>query len=143
MRRSFSSRVTSWTRPRPLTAEELGARIARARHSAFRLEAPLTDYTEYQLTGYQESSAAGEDIRITNRAASPELAGLREDFWLLDEGHRSEAAMLMNYTDDGEFTGALLTRDGTTLRHCRQAKALAIRYSVPLNEYLATRQTVA
>jgi len=119
------------------------ARLAGKDRGRVRIvEEPLTDYTEYQLIGYQESAAAGEDIRITNRAASPELAGLREDFWLLDEGHRTESVMLMGYTDAGEFTGALLARDGTTLRHCRQAKALAIRYSMPLNEYLATRQTV-
>ena len=45
---------------------------------------PLTEYERYQMIGYQESAAAGDVIRIADRAAHRELAALDRDFWLFD-----------------------------------------------------------
>ena len=103
------------------------------------VEYPLTEYTRYQLVGYQESAAAGERIFIADRARSPRLAGLRQDGWLFDEGRRSERALLLDYTPDGEYAGCR-EASPAELRRFQQARVAVLQYAVPLNEFLATRE---
>ena len=101
------------------------------------VDRPLSEYLRYQLVSYVESAAAGEEILIASREASPDLAGLQEDFWLFDEGHRSELAVILDYSDEGEFTGAREVREAADIDTCRQAKAVALRHAVRLNAFLA------
>lgn len=108
------------------------------------VDSPLTDYVRYELAAYVESAAVGEDIRIGDRAVSPQLADLQQDFWLLDEAAPAAQALIMDYDGQGRFLGARRADDPGTLAWCRQARKIALRHSVPLNAYLASdRQHVA
>lgn len=98
---------------------------------------PLSEYLRYQLAGYLENAAVGEEIAIASRSAHPGLAEL-EDFYLLDEGFSGETVILLGYTRAGEFTGARAGGPADVAR-CRAAKALAWRFGVPLAACIALR----
>jgi hypothetical protein len=91
-------------------------------------------YAAYELACYPENAAAGEDVRIADLGAHPELAELDRDFWLMDEG----LALLMDYDRDGQFLAMTPTRDPATLARCLAQRDLAVACSVPLTEYLAS-----
>lgn len=101
------------------------------------VDQPLSEYVRYELGGYIESAAAGEEIRIADRAADPGLAAIGPDFWLFDEDTPGAYAIVMSYDGDGHWLGAEYTTDPAALGRCRQVKALAVAASVPLNVYLA------
>lgn len=103
------------------------------------VEEPLTDYTRYELAAYVESQAAGEEIRIVRRTAAPALTTLRRDFWLFDAATPGQFALLMNYGPAGAFDGATLVTDPEMLLEFRAERDLALKWSAPLNEYLAQR----
>jgi hypothetical protein len=94
---------------------------------------PMTDYTRYQLAGYKESAAAGEDIRICRCAAHRDLAALTQDFWLFD----NLVAVFLRYDTGGRFTGTDLTHDPAAISQCQAERDLAARHSMPLAAYLA------
>jgi hypothetical protein len=95
---------------------------------------PLSPYLEYELATYPENVEAGEDVRIADAGQHPELASLLgRDFWLLD----GRLALLMDYDPQGRFQGLTSTRQAATLTRCREQRELALRWSVPLAEYLA------
>jgi hypothetical protein len=94
---------------------------------------PMTEYTRYQLAGYKESAAAGEDIRICRLAAHRDLAALTMDFWLFDDLF----AAFLHYDADGTFTGAEVTQDPAAITQCRAERDLALGHSMPLTSYLA------
>ena len=98
---------------------------------------PLSEYVRYELVSYVESAAVGEQIGIADRSAGSELHDLRQDFWLFDAGNPGAYALMMRYDDDGGFLGAD-NADDRELAWCIQARDAALRYSVPLNEYLAS-----
>lgn len=104
---------------------------------------PLTEYQRYQLVGYQESAAAGDVIRIADRAAHPELATLNEDFWLFDTDGLQPFAALMAYDDAGQYTGSEITTAAAAIEHCRAARLIAEHYSVSLDTYLARLRSAA
>lgn len=64
------------------------------------LDYPLSDYSEFELYGYQANATAGETIYVVDRAWSPELEGLREDFWMFDT-----TVIRMIYDEAGHFVG--------------------------------------
>jgi hypothetical protein len=101
------------------------------------LNRPLSPYLEYELATYPENVAAGEDVRIADRDEHPELASLGPDFWLLDDETPAPAVLLMDYDDAGRFVSLERTSDPAVVATCRQARDLAVRCSVPLNEFLA------
>ena len=101
------------------------------------VEHPLTEYTRYEMVGYTESQAAGEEVSITDRAAHPSLDGLRQDFWAIDLGEPGAFVILMRYDDAGHWLDAERTGDTAVLARCTKQRDLALRYAVPLNEYLA------
>jgi hypothetical protein len=107
---------------------------------------PLSDYCRYQMAGYIESAAAGEETRIVVRNGGSEQSGpaldrVAKDFWLFDMGTEDERAVLLEYDAKGAFTGAHLAarRD---LASCRRLWALAYEHSVQLNEYLVAARLV-
>jgi hypothetical protein len=75
-------------------------------------------------------------VRIAERDADPALARLTEDFWLLDAETDHPAVVLMRYDDEGNFLDSEATRDPTVIRRCRQQRDLALKYSMPLNQFL-------
>jgi hypothetical protein len=98
---------------------------------------PLSEYLRYELVGYVESAAAGEEVRIADRAAQPDVARLTTDFWLFDADSEHAFAVLMNYDDEGHLLGYELAQDGKELDRRRRERDLALAHSVTLNEYLA------
>lgn len=97
----------------------------------------LSEYLRYELVGYVESAAAGEEIRIADRRADPRLAELSQDFWLFDAETDVPFAALINYARDGEVLGFKYLDDAATLRRFRAERDLALEHSVALNSYLA------
>ncbi|TDX84952.1 DUF6879 family protein [Amycolatopsis arida] len=88
---------------------------------------PLTEYTEWELWGYQANAAAGERIYIADRDWHHELVDL-PDFWLFDD-----TAVLMHYDEHGQFDHAEQAPDS---RPYRGMRAIALRHSIPLADYL-------
>lgn len=104
---------------------------------------PLSDYLRYEMAGYVESAAAGEEILIADRAKSPGLAELGPDFWLFDEGTTDAFALLMRYDHEGHFLGFDHTADPQDLVECGRQRGTALRHSVSLNTYLATTKEIS
>ncbi|MGH3778874.1 MAG: DUF6879 family protein [Pseudonocardiaceae bacterium] len=95
---------------------------------------PLTEYTRYELIGFVESQAAGEQIRVVDLDAHPELGGLGPDFWLFDASEPDGFAIIMRYDTAGAVLGSERTTD---VGWCRGQRDAAIARSVSLAEYLA------
>lgn len=104
---------------------------------------PLSEYQRYQLAGYQEAAAAGDVIRIADRAAHPELAALGRDFWLFDADGPRPFAAVMTYDHDGGYLGSEITAAAAEIDRCKAELGLARRYSVPLDTYLARLRSAA
>jgi hypothetical protein len=98
----------------------------------------LTTYLRFELLEYRANAEVGEEIRIADRRSHPELADLREDFWLIDAEQPGARAVLMRYSPRGEFLGAWRTEDRAAIMECRRQRELAWAASVPLEEYLAS-----
>jgi hypothetical protein len=97
---------------------------------------PLSEYLRFELAEYQDSVVAGERVFIADRDAHPELAGLHDDFWLIDEGRRTERALLINYTADGEYAGCRLVAK-SKVGELRAAKDAALSHAISLSAYMA------
>ena len=128
-----SVRTSSWLR-RIAVSTVAGKRWGRV-HVVTH---PLSEYVRYELGGYVESAATGEEIRIADQDAHPRFANVGPDFWLFDDETPSEFAIMMSYDEDGHWLGAERTSDPDTLMQCKQIKALALDHAVPLNAYLAS-----
>lgn len=96
------------------------------------VDQPLSTYLRYELWGYQANAAAGEDIRIANRASHPDLDLLRRDFWLVDDA----IAVWMEYDAEGRFVEPVLAVNGE-IEACRRMRALTLALADPLDTYLA------
>lgn len=96
---------------------------------------PLTDYLRFELVGYEANAELGEDVRIARREAHPELAELRQDFWLLDAETPEPSALLMHYDAAGHLTGFERTTRPDIISRCRRERDLAVARSVSLRDY--------
>jgi hypothetical protein len=123
-----SPRTSPWLARIQVSTQE-GKRWQRIRLVA----EPMNDYTRYQLAGYKESAAAGEDIRICRLAAHRDLALSNRDFWLFDD----LVAVFLHYDAEGRFTGAELTQDPAAITQCQAERDLVLRHSMPLVRFLA------
>jgi len=101
------------------------------------VEHPLSEYLRYELLGYIESAAAGEEIRIADRTADSDLDRLGPDFWLFDAEASDAYAVLMHYDQQGEVLGFEYTADHDVLHRCSAQRDVALKYSLALNAYLA------
>lgn len=63
---------------------------------------PLSEYLRYELIGYGESCACGEQIRL---AYPPDEGPALVDFWLFDSATSGAFAVRMHYSDHGEILG--------------------------------------
>jgi hypothetical protein len=105
---------------------------------------PLSEYCRYQMAGYIESAAAGEQIRIVVRGGSEQARqdlDVVSDFWFFDQGTQDERAVLLQYDPRGALTGAHLATE-PDLALCRKLWATAYEHSVHINEYLASARLV-
>jgi len=117
-----------------LVAEALaqGKRIGRVRILGW----PLADGERWELAVFGENAEAGEDVRIADRTAHPELAELDRDFWLLDDETDHPVAQLMTYDPDGQYVSREVTSDPSVIARCRAQRDLALACSVDLKEFL-------
>jgi hypothetical protein len=107
-----------------------GRRIFRAHI----VDVPLSPYIRFELQGYRDNQAAGEDIYITPRQAHPGLADLSQDWWLFDD----HFLVIMHYNDDGEFLDAEQAPAGVDVGEYRRHRDLALRHGIALDDYLTT-----
>jgi len=107
------------------TTTAAGARWSRARI----LDYPLTEYSEFELYGYQGNARAGERIYIADRTWAEELADLHDDVWIFDH----TVIVRMIYDDDGRFLGVEQSQDLTRFNALRST---ALRHAMPLAEFL-------
>jgi hypothetical protein len=84
---------------------------------------PVTDYTRLEFVAYRDNAAAGETIRVVERAQlhGTDSAWANDDFWLFDD----ETVALLRYDEEGHFLGAERASDLSAYRSARQ-RALAL-----------------
>lgn len=99
------------------------------------LDTPLSAYSRFEIAGYVDNQAAGEEIFLVNRDVHADLAALTEDFWLVDD----EIAVSMIYDEDGRF---LRPEPVSDVERCRSLRDIALRHALPLDEYLDTYRPV-
>jgi hypothetical protein len=101
------------------------------------LSQPLSDYLRYELTVYQENTAAGEEVFIADRSRQPddhELRDLNQDFLLIDDA----IVVWYRYDAGGHLLGYERSDDPVDLARCRRQRDTAMAYAVSLEEYLPT-----
>jgi hypothetical protein len=103
------------------------------------IDDPPTAYEVIQLHSYGEAQAVGEEVLIAQRADVPDHDGLG-DFWLFDRDRPGEHAVLMTYSDTGQWLGAERCDDPQVLSTLRRRLDEVINRSTTLNEYLASRR---
>jgi hypothetical protein len=96
------------------------------------LDYPLTEYSEFELYGYQANARAGERIYVADRSWDPELKGLRDDFWMFDD-----TVVCMIYDEAGRFVRAERPENE---RRFLGVQSVALHNSVPLDDFLAAHE---
>jgi hypothetical protein len=91
-----SVRTSPWLRRIALTAA-----AGKSWSRVHVIKEPLSEYLRYELIGYVESMAVGEEIRL----ADPLEDRVLVDFWLFDAGTPEAFTVLMHYNDDGVVLG--------------------------------------
>lgn len=127
-----SVRTTPWLRRVAVTTAE-GKQWGRVHV----IEHPLTEYLRYQLIGYVESQAAGEEIRLADRGTYPELGTLGPDFWLFDAGTSGAFGVLLHFDADGDLLGVEHVTETGVVRELERQREVALARSASLAEYLA------
>lgn len=98
---------------------------------------PLSDYTRFELAGYPQMAAAGDEIRIIVAPEGGWPAGVpQHDYWLFDD----RDVWLMHYDDAYAFVGAELLDDPERIAEHLKWRDSTIAQSVPLETYLAARR---
>ncbi|GAA1983197.1 DUF6879 family protein [Amycolatopsis minnesotensis] len=119
-----SATKTAWGE-QTAAAAAAGRSFARVR----MIGHPVTDYTRWEMSVYPENIAAGEDVRILDRAwLNDENPLWQQDVWLFDD----ETAVIQRYADDGAYLGPELADDPAPYVALR---ARALELSVPYSEY--------
>ena len=106
------------------------------------IEHPLSQYLRYQLIGYVEAQATGEDIRLADRGEHPELTALGPDSWLFDAGTEQAFGVLLHFDDAGHLLDIDAVRDTAGIAELERQREVALAHSVSLAEYLATHQAM-
>jgi hypothetical protein len=98
---------------------------------------PLSDYLRYQLVGYVESQACGEQIRLATHTTDLADAVAVGDFWLFDARTNNPYVVDMHYVGEGRWLGAALVTEPDQVRIRRVAADLIWSAGSPLNQFLA------
>lgn len=98
------------------------------------VELPLSEYLRYQIQGYIESQACGEQIRLFETSGSVLDAG---DFWLFDGDTADAYAVALRYDLDGRWLGADYINDPDQLARYRELRDAVWPAGTGLNEFLA------
>jgi hypothetical protein len=123
----WSVRTSTWLR-RVAESTAAGKRWQRVQ----LIDGPLNDYLRFELDSYDRGNIdAGEDIRIAQRNAAPQLARAQRDFWLFDEGLSGAAVVFTDYNPDGHILGFERTTDPAVLSECTRTRRIALAHAVP------------
>jgi hypothetical protein len=126
-----SVRTNAWLRRVALTTAR-GVQWSRVRVVSY----PLTEYTRYELVGYIESQAAGEQILLADAEQLGDLDAVG-DFWLFDARTPRACAVMMRYTPAGQIEGFELVDDPAEVERLQDIQDTAVRRAVHLNTFLA------
>lgn len=122
--------------PAVVDSRQVITELTRAGRRLWRVhlvDLPLSDYLRYELAAYEANAAAGEEIYLANRVASPDLDELRDDFALFDDA----AVVWFRYDGGGRLLGYEYDDAPATVERCRAARDLAARWAVPLQRFAA------
>lgn len=98
---------------------------------------PPSEYVRFELATDAENVAAGEQVRVIDRAIwRPHVADLTGDFWLFDATTDHATALLLRYDDDGRFVDAEVSTDREVITRCCLRRRVALARSLPLADYL-------
>jgi len=97
------------------------------------LDHPLSDYSRFELAGYGESQAVGQQTYIADRRDHAQLADMHEDFWLMDD----EIVVRMVYDDEGHFLRPEPVDDASAYV---RMKDVSMACAEPLDDYLTRTQ---
>lgn len=97
------------------------------------LDYPLSEYTRFELRGYQALQAVGEEIYLVDRRAHPELEGLREDFWLIDD----DIVARMIYDEEGHF---IRPEHVDHIDPYREMRDMTLRHAKTLDDYTSRKE---
>jgi hypothetical protein len=128
-----SARTNPWLRriAETTAAGKEWERVRLIRH-------PMALYTRFELVGYPEAQAAGEQIRLADYAAHPGLASLEGgDFWLFDGGTSGAHAVRQYYDLEGRFLRWEPVTHPVALDELHWRYQFARRHSVSLHDFLA------
>ncbi len=106
-------------------------------HRVHVVDLPLSEYIRYELAVYPENIAAGEEVRITRRAAHPGLKDLDTDFWLFDAETGQPAVVWFRYGPGGQVLSRDYSDDPDEIRRAREQRDLALAHSLPLGDFMA------
>ena len=95
------------------------------------VDRPMSEYLHYELTAFRMHVAAGEDIYVVWRDAHPDLTGLVDDFWMLDE----DIVAIMRYDEEKKFIEATQPSEPVDAYVAR--RDLAMKHAVPLEQWVA------
>jgi hypothetical protein len=93
-----------------------------------------TPYVRFEVEGYGENEAAGEEVRILQASDLAAVFGEQPpDFWLFDD----ELVLKMEYDETGRIAAIPVITDPRAIRRYLQLRDTAVRHSVPVREYRA------
>jgi hypothetical protein len=91
---------------------------------------PLSWYLRWEIAGYVESQACGEQILLTEHHGG-------RDFWLFDEGTPHAWAVIQHFDDRGVLQRYERVSDEVELAALSSTAGILRASGVPLNEWLA------
>lgn len=94
---------------------------------------PLSEYTRWEMLGYVESQAAGEQIRVARNLDGP------EDFWVFNGRRPADRhAIVMHYDSSGSPIELEPISDAASVSSMLLLSSTMAMRAVGLNEYLST-----
>jgi len=100
------------------------------RYRVHILDRPLTPYLRFEIYLYLDSVAVGSEVYVADRDAHPDLADLREEFFIYDD----ETVVRMFYDEEGHFLYPEFVDDVEPYLAMRDT---AMRHAEPLLDYMA------
>lgn len=98
------------------------------------VEWPLNDYTRWELLGFVESQACGEQLYLLDR---DRLDYEGPDLWVFDARTDHAAVGTLHYGADGSVERRGLETDPGWIVEARRVFETALALATPLNEWLA------
>lgn len=112
-------------------------RAARAQGKSWRRVHAVTGptpYVRFEVEGYADNEAAGEDVRILQAANLAAVFGEQPpDFWLFDDA----VVLEMRYDGTGRIGAVPIVTNPTELRRYQRLRDVGLQHAVPVRDYRA------